>query len=164
MSNQVFNKQTVTETHKSCSKCNTLKVFSEFNKDKQNPKGKGYAYYCKECANLKARDHHSSRKDSEDYISRRKDVRIRKTYGIDLHTYNEKLISQGCMCAICKVSLPMSGNFTHLDHDHKTGKLRSFLCTNCNRGLGHFQDNKEIIMSALKYLQSYTDDEITSSS
>jgi hypothetical protein len=54
--------------------------------------------------------------------------------------------------AICGIPLESSGHLTHLDHCHATGKLRSFLCTNCNRGLGHFQDDEELLEAARIYL------------
>lgn len=150
--------QQVTDTHKSCSRCNTMKLFTEFHKDRTNAKGKGFAYWCKECANSLTRIHNEKHKHNPDYKRRKKDSSVRTAYGIDLETYHNKLLAQGCKCKVCEVHLPMSGHFTHLDHDHETGKIRDFLCTNCNRGLGHFQDNKEILMAAIEYLQAHTED------
>ncbi len=158
MSNNQFNNpQIVTETHKSCSSCQILKLFSEFHKDKKNVKGNGLTFYCKVCATSKSRSHYSKHANSEPHKAKRKDSRIKTIYGIDLETYQNKLLSQQCKCAICKIDLPMSGGFTHLDHDHLTGKLRDFLCTNCNRGLGHFKDNKDVLMAAINYLQAHTE-------
>lgn len=156
MSNQFINPQVVTDTHKSCSKCKELKPYTSFHKDKKNPKGKGYSFYCKECANANTRKHHYLNKGSDEYENKRKNSQIKRAYGIDLIEYTNKLKGQGCKCAICKVDLPLSGWFTHLDHDHSSGKLRDFLCTNCNRGLGHFQDNKEILMAAIEYLKLHS--------
>jgi hypothetical protein len=156
--NQFNNPQKVTDTHKSCSYCNEMKLFSEFHNDKTNTKGNGRAYYCKQCANALTREHNAKHKNNPDYARRKKNSSVKRVYGIDLETYHNKLIAQDCKCAICKTHLPMSGHLTHLDHDHKTGKLRDFLCTNCNRGLGHFQDNEDILMAAIKYLQAHTED------
>ena len=39
-----------------------------------------------------------------------------------------------------------------LDHCHKTGKFRGWLCRKCNIGLGSFSDSKEILMLAIEYL------------
>jgi len=156
MTNQFVSPQVVTDTHKTCSKCKEFKPFTAFHLDKKNPKGKGYAYYCKECANANTRKHHNLHKDNDEYQKKKKNSQVKRTYGIDLTEYTNKLIQQGCKCAICKIDLPVSGLFTHLDHDHSSGKLRDFLCTNCNRGLGHFQDNKEILMSAIEYLELHS--------
>ena len=40
----------------------------------------------------------------------------------------------------------------HLDHDHKTGRFRGWLCTPCNRGLGAFGDGREGLENALRYV------------
>lgn len=42
----------------------------------------------------------------------------------------------------------------HLDHDHKTGKFRGWLCAGCNASLGHCKDDPEILGSLIDYLKS----------
>jgi hypothetical protein len=153
-----YKEQIVTETTKSCTRCDEIKDHSLFHKDKKNVKGKGLAYYCKDCANKKTRDYNTSNKYNEEYRRKKKNGYIKNRFNISLDIYETLLKEQGYSCGICKITLPPSGYFTHLDHDHATGKLRKFLCTNCNRGLGHFQDNKEFLMSAVKYLEAHTDD------
>ena len=39
-----------------------------------------------------------------------------------------------------------------LDHNHKTGVMRGWLCHDCNRALGNFKDSKKMLKRALKYL------------
>jgi hypothetical protein len=43
---------------------------------------------------------------------------------------SERALSQGNQCPICNVSL--QGVVNCLDHNHKTGHIRSVLCLNCN--------------------------------
>ena len=43
----------------------------------------------------------------------------------------------------------------HIDHDHKTDSLRGTLCGKCNRGIGMFDDNADIIQKALDYLKCW---------
>ena len=40
-----------------------------------------------------------------------------------------------------------------LDHDHKTGKFRGWICHTCNRAIGQLQDNVRILQNAIKYLE-----------
>ena len=41
-----------------------------------------------------------------------------------------------------------------LDHCHKTGKFRGWLCHACNRALGNFQDDLNIVKKAVDYLKN----------
>ena len=41
----------------------------------------------------------------------------------------------------------------HLDHCHTTDKFRGYLCSNCNKGLGCFKDNTEVLERAVEYLK-----------
>jgi hypothetical protein len=51
-------------------------------------------------------------------------------------------------CIICGDSGPLV-----VDHDHSTGKVRGMLCNHCNRGLGHFRDDPELLTFAAEYLK-----------
>ena len=59
---------------------------------------------------------------------------------------------QTSACAICG-DRPGSPNL-HLDHCHATGAVRSFLCVNCNRGIGCATESPEIIYEGIKYLRA----------
>ncbi len=60
---------------------------------------------------------------------------MRNRFG-DFDEYAEYL-KQGGKCAICKIAKPfkkdsIASDCLELDHDHVTGRLRGFLCKNCN--------------------------------
>lgn len=142
-----------TETHASCGRCNSMRPFSDFGKDVNAPKE--LSYWCKECSSANARKNHQIRKGDLSYTNSKRNTSIKRKYGITLQEYEDKLAAQNNECAICKIKLSNSGQLTHLDHNHYTDKLRDFLCTNCNRGLGHFQDNQELLMKAAEYLERH---------
>lgn len=55
------------------------------------------------------------------------------------------MIKEGCV--ICGGHSGMA-----IDHSHVTGKVRGALCRGCNVGLGSFNDDKERLQNAIKYL------------
>lgn len=93
------------------------------------------------------------------YIKQRK----WKGAGVDAVRYQEMLKEQNGVCAICRQpeTAPdkSSGKIRDLaiDHDHKTGKIRALLCSNCNRGLGLFNDDIELLAKARAYVLSHAD-------
>ena len=84
------------------------------------------------------------------------DKDLRKNYGVSIEWYEEKLKEQNGVCAICNKpeSVKIKGKLLKLsvDHCHSKGDARGLLCTACNRGLGLFKDDVEVIKSAIKYL------------
>jgi hypothetical protein len=63
------------------------------------------------------------------------------------------LIEQGheLVCAIC--GKPENGPQLCVDHDHESGKLRGFLCHQCNIGIGMFGDSPGRLAAAADYLR-----------
>lgn len=43
------------------------------------------------------------------------------------------------------------------DHCHETGLFRGWLCDQCNKGLGHFEDRPERILGIAQYAQKFLD-------
>lgn len=55
-------------------------------------------------------------------------------------------------CVICGSDEPLV-----VDHDHKTGQVRGMLCNHCNRGLGHFRDDPELLEFAAQYVREMSE-------
>jgi hypothetical protein len=79
--------------------------------------------------------------------------RLKKKYNLSKEEYEKLLLAQNNKCAICNSDTP-KGRYSsfNVDHDHKTNKVRGLLCTNCNRGLGFFKDDIELLKKALYYI------------
>lgn len=76
---------------------------------------------------------------------------LMKKYGITLEQYIQIQINQNNKCAICKKE-----SMLHVDHDHKTGRVRELLCGNCNRFLGLAKENKETLQNAINYIDKWS--------
>ena len=58
-------------------------------------------------------------------------------------------------CPICgKTTIPDLTSKVVLDHDHRTGKIRGWICDSCNTGIGRFKDDIELLKAAIKYLET----------
>lgn len=157
MANQYTAPLFVDNTHAQCSKCKEIKEHKEFHNAEPHIHRYKLAYYCKDCACKNSRKNHNLRIINNDleYKNQKRNNYIKNKFGLTLNEYIEKLKAQEYKCAICGMELPTSGTLTHLDHCHTTGKIRAFLCTNCNRGLGHFKENVSNLEKAITYLKSH---------
>jgi len=90
-----------------------------------------------------------------------KNSHLQNSYGISLADYGDMLVAQGGKCAICDRPETHIRNGTvkalAVDHDHKTNKVRALLCSECNTGLGKFQDDPKVLLSAVEYLTKHSD-------
>lgn len=106
-------------------------------------------YYANHKEQILERDrlYHISHKN--EIHKRLRKYRYSKEYNITLEQYNNMLLAQNGVCAICGQK---GERMLCVDHDHTTGKVRGLLCDLCNRGLGFFKENTNIIIKALVYL------------
>ena len=134
---------------KKCSTCKIEKEFADFNKHKN---GKfGIHNQCRSCTKLWKPTPEAlkvARKKTREWN------RLKAT-GFTPEEFNTKLEEQGGVCAICGTDNPGKLDFC-ADHDHTNGTKRGVLCRKCNSGLGHFNDDPEIISKAINYLIHYT--------
>lgn len=91
----------------------------------------------------------------------RRKSQLRHKFDMEVEDYERLLAAQGGVCRICLKACP-SGRRLAVDHDHACcpgkvtcGKcIRGLLCTNCNKGLGHFMDDPDLLDRAKEYLAS----------
>ena len=136
-----------------CTKCGEIKNESEFHVEARNPNRNYRRSNCKVCD----KERHRSYKESNRTVVNKKRVEYNRTkrafFPPDL--FEERLTSQGGVCAICGAEEAGGRGQFHADHDHATETPRGVLCHRCNIALGHFRDNPEILQSAIEYLNKY---------
>jgi hypothetical protein len=91
----------------------------------------------------KKRIHKQSTEWARKYPQRSLEMTRKSKYGIGANI-QRLLLENGCM--IC------GREATHIDHNHRTNKVRGALCNNCNTGLGMFQDSPKLLLWAAAYL------------
>lgn len=158
---------------KTCSKCLVEQPIDNFalNRDRRGVQ-RPYSW-CKACVNKK--NNESYHRNKERYAEGRKRYRdenkakiaegarkhrLKKRYGLTPEQYQEMLTSQEGVCKICKGEFDGS---LKIDHDHRCcgeGQacakcIRGLLCDRCNRGLGFFRDQSDLLRDAAKYLDEY---------
>lgn len=111
--------------------------------------------YCQDCG---VRLPPRKRTFCPDCLEKTKYARNRAAqYNISLTEYRV-LVARG-KCDICHVTLkermPDWSRYSevgHIDHCHKTGKVRGYLCRNCNHMIGNALDDASRLQSAIDYL------------
>ncbi|MER6288195.1 endonuclease VII domain-containing protein [Streptomyces sviceus] len=119
----------VPDGHKLCRTCGEIKPWSEWHRNATA--SDGLSTRCNTCrAAQNRRDH------------------LKRQYGLTEAERDELIASQGGVCCICLAAVP-----EHVDHCHKTGRVRGVLCFSCNAALGQFKDRPDAIRRAAAYVE-----------
>jgi hypothetical protein len=79
---------------------------------------------------------------------------LKDRYKITQAEYDAFLTAQGFKCAVCKTDFnEIPKKKRHVDHCHKTGKVRGVLCFSCNWALGFLKDDEATISNLLEYVR-----------
>jgi hypothetical protein len=152
----------VMPTEKACSRCKVIKPIDEY---PLTPASKdGHASDCKACRSVLASKWNKANKKRRSelasiYYQRHpdkvKDYELLRRLGVPRGTYAKMLAAQNGKCAICQTTNPGSRvKRFQFDHCHEKLMWRGLLCNRCNRGLGYFSHDPEILIAAANYLKS----------
>jgi hypothetical protein len=93
---------------------------------------------------------HSARHSTEDYHRF-------YTYDLDPIEYRRMVAQQNGVCAICREP----DRELCVDHDHRTGRVRSLLCSHCNKAIGFLRESPLLARAAATYLELQLSKEFT---
>lgn len=146
---------------KKCCACKKLLSITNFNKNKNGKDG--LSFQCRKCSSLANKKYHEKNKD--EINKKKREYRkgeygslqvfkygLKRYYGISWSDYCKLKEFQKDCCDICEVHEEKLNHRLCVDHDHKTGKIRSLLCRRCNAVLGLVKENKDILTNMLSYL------------
>ena len=140
-----------------CSKCKEFKLSFEMSLDRSR-KG-GISSWCKLCRSANARVWFSKntgrlRKSREITPRQSRDYILKHRYGLNSQKYDDLLVSQNHLCAICGRDSRDMTYYLHVDHDHTTNRVRGLLCAPCNVYLGYIKDDVTKLNKAIIYLDN----------
>lgn len=115
-----------------CSDCKETKPLAEFHRDRSKPLGHGYR--CKPCGVQHA------------LAGKRK-----RLWGVSASDYRSMRERDG-RCAVCGGASGATRE-PAVDHDHKTGIVRSLLCGKCNTALGSLDEDVDRILALAEYVR-----------
>ncbi len=98
--------------------------------------------YCYPCHNAVSIAWYKRNPDAKAHYDRR------RKFGLSTERYQQMVAAQSGRCAICNQRRRL-----HVDHDHRTGKVRALLCNRCNSALAALEDDLRPAMEA--YLERY---------
>lgn len=150
-----------TEETRECKYCGVVKRMSDFPFSKRKGCRSYYYYRCKKCHNVKHRDsaYNNAKKIKAQnplrWICNRRLISSRMA--AKKNGYLPCLIAVNDLMELYKEDCDVCGTFVgpeiHLDHCHKTGKFRGFLCAKCNHCIGFADDSKEVLAALILYLE-----------
>lgn len=124
-----------------CADCGEEKSPDDF--PRHRGKKSGRYCYCKRCHNKRGQE------TRQRLYGGSRHYHLKQRYGIGAADVERMIREQDGLCALCR-RRPAE----HVDHDHRTGKVRGILCEPCNGGLGQFKDNVQTIRNAIEYLKN----------
>lgn len=156
---------------KTCTKCKLSKNHSEFRKSTRGP----LSSWCRQCerdyqkeiyasdpAKKRERAANWRAKYGDKYSTMRKEQRhkyyageIARKYKMTKAEAVALIESEGSYCKACAVKFDLTKPLLrrNLDHCHKTGKIRGFLCSRCNTVAGLVNDDTAILKRIETYLK-----------
>jgi hypothetical protein len=145
----------VIDGKKQCTKCKETKSVSEFTKHSKIKSG--IRPTCKTCNNSRNRRYYIENQEKitawqrafnktehrKRYQRKWENARQRRLQD-EAATRPRPFLCEGCGQPHRKIVY---------DHDHQTGLFRGWLCNGCNRGIGFFGDNPQVLRALANYLE-----------
>lgn len=146
---------------KQCTKCCIELPLSEFYPQRKYKRKDGgittvYISKCKKCELASIKKRRIKSHGSLVLFNRSQKL---KALGLTLEDWDKLYSEQKGVCFICSREFDcVEDGRVNLDHCHQKNIPRKLLCSPCNKGLGHFQDNPQRLRIAADYLEMFSDD------
>jgi hypothetical protein len=133
---------------KRCRKCGENKPLDQF---ARRTGGLDLQAQCKACRSR----HKRARYAKNATLRRIQAQRARKrSYGLSAAEFDAMLCEQAGRCKACDDPFGPGSHDAHVDHDHKTGRVRGLLCQGCNMAIGYAKDSGARLRLVAAYLEA----------
>lgn len=149
---QFYKNRHISGHTKWCKACNNAAVRIWRKKNIEGCRAYLRRYYRANAEKIKAK----GREDRAANPAKHKSARRKRTFGISEDDFQKMLSGQSGACQICRFVFVVGAGrelIPHVDHCHKTGKVRGLLCTSCNKMLGFAKENLVSLERAIEYLK-----------
>lgn len=131
-----------------CKSC--LKVIRLQRKEYQN----AYTRKWRKKNPLKCKQYTLTKKSKKNAKARKRKYILKTRYGISIEQWNDMYEEQKGQCPICLLHMnDCVEKQLHVDHCHKTGKVRGLLCSTCNKAIGLLKDDSGLLQRAISFLE-----------
>lgn len=132
---------------KQCANCKCKKAHSDFT-SKVDGRLKSI---CRKCERAGEKHWRRKKKYTDPlYRNEYKEIRNCRKFGITPSEKFHMYCSQNGVCAICGIKTAL-----HIDHCHKTQKVRGLLCSSCNKSIGLMRELPYALRNAADYIERY---------
>lgn len=138
---------------KLCPRCQEEKPLDEFPVRKRSNGSSRRHSYCPPCRREISSEWRKNNLEKDRLAHHKNHIKTR--YGLDYADFERMVKEQNNCCAICGYQEARPEYNLHVDHCHKSGKVRALLCGPCNKGLGCFRDNPQTVRAAANYLEEH---------
>ena len=140
-----------------CISCGKLRTKSMFYKNSGCVSGREGE--CKICWRNRSMTRYGKIKTEPAFIKTMRDNSLMAKYGINTEQFEAIASSQNNVCSICgrkEVARHKGGRLQRLsvDHCHDSGIVRGLLCRKCNTAIAAFDDDIDVLASAISYLRN----------
>lgn len=161
-----FNKHD--EDYVYCGKCRKWRSERYSSKKRCKDCGKkldyGYKFHrCPKCRKGKESPAEYMRTWRKENPDKYQNSTLQRRYGISYVIAQDLYKSQDGKCAICDEEIPPLDSpnknryyFAHIDHNHKTNRVRALLCPQCNYLIGNCKEDVSVLEKAIQYLRIHS--------
>lgn len=133
-----------------CKECHAITHRDWYDRNREYEKARVKRWQQENSERVNAGRRELRAKDPERHKYRDREGHLWRKYRLNTNMFEALVSAQLGNCAICGANEDLN---LHVDHDHRTNRVRGLLCGKCNKAIGLLNDDPELLISAERYLE-----------